>query len=64
MRHRHQMHLAAQQEAKKDELRRAYAAKKAEGWSHRKAFAELGGNSDESRAWWKAAPAPTKELPQ
>ena len=63
MRRRRQLAQAAQIDTKKDELRRAYEARKAAGGSHRKAFAELGGNSEESRAWWKAAPDPKATRP-
>ncbi|MEI6777713.1 MAG: type IV secretory system conjugative DNA transfer family protein [Chloroflexales bacterium] len=62
MRRRRQLAQSAQSDTKKDELRRAYEARKAAGISHRKAFAELGGNSEESRAWWKGAPSPKRNV--
>lgn len=50
-------------EQRKAELRTAYEQRKAAGLSYRKAYAELGGASEEARAWWAAAPAPAKEIP-
>ena len=61
MRRRRHMAQARQIEDRKTELQTAYAARKAAGVSYSKAYAELGGNSTESRAWWKAASAATKE---
>jgi hypothetical protein len=60
---RRRRQLAEQRRAKqrKAELRAAYAERKAAGWSYRKAYAELGGASDDARAWWAAAPGPMKE---
>lgn len=53
---------AAQTRQDDERQRRAarYAEKKAAGWSYRKAYAEIGGNSDEARAAWHAAPGPQK----
>lgn len=61
MRRRRQRAVQARQDTRKGALAAAYAEKKAAGWSYRKAYAELGGNSDEARAAWRAAPEPTKE---
>lgn len=49
---------AATSDTHKAELQAAYAARKAAGLSYRKSFAELGGSSEETRAWWRAAAGP------
>jgi len=40
-----------------------YAEKKLAGWSYRKAYAAIGGNSEEGRATWRAAPGPETKQP-
>lgn len=59
-RRRRQMHQTQNQDAQKAQLQSAYAQRKAAGVSYRKAFAELGGSSEETRAWWRALPEPTE----
>jgi hypothetical protein len=49
---------AQSQDAQKATLQQAYEQRKAAGVSYRKAFAELGGSSEETRGWWRAAPEP------
>ncbi|MBX0326955.1 type IV secretory system conjugative DNA transfer family protein [Oscillochloris sp. ZM17-4] len=63
MHRRRQLAQEQQQDERKAELRAAYEARKAVGISHRKAFAELGGSSEETRAWWRAAPGPKGVTP-
>ncbi|MBX0331172.1 type IV secretory system conjugative DNA transfer family protein [Oscillochloris sp. ZM17-4] len=58
MRRRRQQAQSAQGDTHKAELQVAYADRKAQGLSYRKAYAELGGSSAEARAWWGAAPSP------
>jgi hypothetical protein len=58
MRQRHQRARQRRQEERKATLATAYAEKKAAGLSYRRAYAELGGNSDEARAAWRAALSP------
>jgi hypothetical protein len=58
MRRRRQMAQTAQGDAHKAELQQAYETRKAAGMSYRKAYAELGGNGEETRVWWRAAPEP------
>jgi|GEM_PF-1983436 len=45
-------------QAGKDQLRTAYEQRKAAGASYRSAYRELGGGSEETRTWWRAAPGP------
>lgn len=62
MRRRRRRAQEARQAERKRALAERYAEKKLAGWSFRRAYAELGGNSDEARAAWRAAPGP--EAPQ
>jgi hypothetical protein len=63
MRRRRQLAQAAQVDSHKAELQADYAARKAAGGSYRKAYAELGGNGEETRTWWRAAPDPKAVRP-
>jgi hypothetical protein len=63
MRRRRQMTQAAQVDTHKAELQRAYESRKASGTSYRKAYAELGGAAEDTRAWWRAAPDPKAVRP-
>jgi hypothetical protein len=57
-RRRRQLAEQRRLEGRKAELRAAYAERKAAGLSYRAAYAELGGASDDTRAWWRAAAGP------
>jgi hypothetical protein len=55
MRRRRQL---AHVDTHKAELKRCYESRKAAGESYRRAYAELGGNGQETRTWWRAASSP------
>jgi hypothetical protein len=57
-RRRRQLAEQRRLEGRKAELQAAYAQRKAAGLSYRAAYAELGGASDDTRAWWRAAAGP------